>query len=256
MKLLDALPAEHELGLHLTTLGDLHLDLPRESPNVHSPPQDGLDDADGDFRVDVGPVPLEIIVPVNDHLHEEVAPLGARVALGALPLQAQVHPVVNARGRVHSNIALLHLGPPRLGIADLVPQVQILRRSEHCLLEGEADVHLKVGPPARPAGTAPAATEEGVEEFLRVDFGPPRPAVRRKVEGSVAEIESLEPSPAASSPKGSPAGLEIGIDARVTELVVHFTLLIVREDLVRLSRLLEFFGRSVVSLHSRGKIPV
>ena len=55
----------------------------------------------------------------------------------------------------------------------------------------------------------------------------------------------------ATSSSGGPAGsteARVGIDPGVTELVVQFLLLVVRQDLVRLGNFLKLFGGLIVIL--------
>mmetsp|Transcript_17916 Transcript_17916/g.49689 ORF Transcript_17916/g.49689 Transcript_17916/m.49689 type:complete len:210 (-) Transcript_17916:36-665(-) len=87
VKLLDALAAHHESGIGLRALGDLHLYLALQRFDVDGATEDGLRDGDRYFDVDVGSVAHEVVIPVHDHLHDEVATRGAWIAFRSLAIE-------------------------------------------------------------------------------------------------------------------------------------------------------------------------
>jgi hypothetical protein len=105
-------------------------------------------------------------------------------------------------------------------------------------------LRLQVGPAAGTALTptpAPAAKEH-VKQLLRIDLLR-TPGTATEVEGTVTEIKP--------SIKGAAAIFagEVGINTGVSELIVHFAPLLVRQDFVGFGHLLELFGCLIIALY-------
>jgi len=132
----------------------------------------------------------------------------------------------------------------------LIPQVEILLRSRNRLLQGKADVHLKVSTLSRAtiaATPSTSAPEEGLEYFLRVNLSM---LVLREMERAI--IPSREAAKAFESIEWVAAAwtfTEVGIDSCVAVGVVDFTLFIVREDFVCFCGLFEFVSGCWVILN-------
>mmetsp|Transcript_7805 Transcript_7805/g.22930 ORF Transcript_7805/g.22930 Transcript_7805/m.22930 type:complete len:460 (-) Transcript_7805:538-1917(-) len=241
VQLLDALSSEHQLRVRLAALWDLDLHLAVQRFHVDRASENGLRDGHEGLRVNGGPVPDKVVVLVDEHLDQQVAPGGSRISLGSLPAQPQVHAVVDSRRGVDFHVPLLDLDLAVFPVHDLVPEVQVLGGAVHGLVKGEAHVHLQIGAPLGTPPPAGPAAEKGVEEFLRIDLSS---AASRAVEvkAAVLEIES-----AAKGVALLLLLLEIGIGGGVAKLVVHLSLLVVAQCLVRRRGLLELVrGRLVV----------
>ena len=135
----------------------------------------------------------------------------------------------------------------------LIPQMQILLGAGHRLEEIQPNVHLQIGSltgTAIPPTSTSAGTEEGFEQFLRIDLL--RSARLMKVEGTVAPSgKTAEASGSAEPLEGIGGELGVGIDAGVSVGVVELTLFFVGQDFVGFGGFFEFVGGRFVILPRR-----
>mmetsp|Transcript_20865 Transcript_20865/g.35860 ORF Transcript_20865/g.35860 Transcript_20865/m.35860 type:complete len:331 (+) Transcript_20865:128-1120(+) len=226
MKVRNSLAAEHELRIDLSALRNLHLHNARECSHVDGPSQDGLRQTNWAFGMNVHTIAMEVLVLVHQDLDDQISTGSARIALGALLRKPQVHSVVNARRNIHGNVPFLHLHSILFLIVYLISKMQILLHPGHRLLEGETDVHLKIGAPSRTAfAPALSSAEEGLEQLLGIDLL----VGGAEVEGAVSSRKAAEASESfewVAAAGTSEAG--IWIDSGVAVGIVHLALFFIR----------------------------
>mmetsp|Transcript_7461 Transcript_7461/g.15459 ORF Transcript_7461/g.15459 Transcript_7461/m.15459 type:complete len:255 (-) Transcript_7461:389-1153(-) len=235
MEFLDTFPSQHQFCVCLGTLWNLHLDFASQGSYVHRASENGLGDGNRSFGVHIGAVSNEIVVFVDQHLDQQISSWSSRITFRALSAQTQIHPVVDPRRCVHSDVPLLDFNRSIFSVHHLVSQMKVLGCTLDCFLKGQPNVHLQVGTSLGPSSSACSTAKKGVKQFLRIDFSAAARVMEMKASGSTEWVLSL-------------LLLKVGVCGSVSKLVIHFSLFVVADGFVRRCGLFEFFGSRCIVL--------